>query len=221
MTIKRIMSSTGAAALLAGTALLGTSTTAAAATDDPADVPITATLVAANGAGCRAPDHGVEVKSFPTGVVQLNLPRMQAKAGLRNPPSANVACQVNLNVDVPAGYTWGLDAVGAKGFAYLAEGTSAKAFVSAYLTGQTATGTVTTELNGKYSGRWVQLDTPSAEITQACGEDRNLNVTTRVSANAGEDPKKKQAIMTLRSSGEDDHDVLLGLRPIKCDADQG
>ncbi|GGJ74114.1 hypothetical protein GCM10010123_00070 [Pilimelia anulata] len=213
MMMKAFMAATGVAAMLTSTTLLGAP---AMAQDDPADVPVTVKLTTANGTGCKGPDHGVAVKSYPTGVVQINLPKMQAKAGRNNPATSTLTCTTNLAVSVPEGYTWALDAVGVKGFAYLDETTSGKAFVSAYLAGLTATGTVDTALEGEYSGRWVQLDAPSEEVKQPCGESRALNVTTRVNANAGSDPKRHQAIMTLRSSNADDHDVLLGLRTIKC-----
>ncbi|GGK40890.1 hypothetical protein GCM10010124_37160 [Pilimelia terevasa] len=217
MTLKMFISSAGVAAVVAGTALAGAPAMATA--EDPANVPISAKLEAANGTGCKVNDgKEVTVTSFPTGVVQINLPRMQAKAGGKNGARANVNCQANLAITVPAGYTWSLDAIGVKGFAYLGEGTTGMALVTSYISGMTETGEVSTNLEGKYNGRWVQLDAPDKAIQAPCGEDRKLNVNTRVQANAGKDPKNSSAIMTLRSNSAEDHDVLLSLNAVKCPA---
>lgn len=218
MTIKTFLAATGTA-IMAGTTLLAAP---AAATEpaaaEPAAPAIEVKLGAANGTGCKAEGEKVRVRSFASGVVELNLPQMKAKAGGNRGRSATLNCAVSLEVTPPAGYTYAVQTLGIKGFAYLDEGTAGKTIVTAFLAGQATTGKVSTDLTGEYRGRWVELDAPEPEIAATCGETRNLNVNARISADAGADFKNKTASMTLRSSSAQDHDVVLALRTVKCDA---
>jgi len=210
---------TGGAAVL--TALAGTAFAVPAQADEQripstttAAVPIDVSVVAAGGTGCKKSEdnNNVEVTSVGNGAVLLTYPTMTAKAtGAKQSDYKN--CVASLAIDVPEGYTWSLAALAVKGRAHVDDGSLGRVNVTANVSGATGEATVVSELEGPYSGPFVEFGNTEGDAEQPCGQKQLLNINAAAIA-----AKRSGGFSTvqLRSANAEDGSVLISLTTREC-----
>jgi hypothetical protein len=184
------MLTTAAAALIALSAL-------APAEEAPAPV---LEVVTVNGSGCPSGDADVSTdgRTFTIGYHTF-----LARAGNGSSPlDMRKNCQINLRVNVPDGFTYGLARTSYEGYAHLQEGATGLNRISTYLQGTSPTATVTRSFTGPFSDSWQTDYRPSpAEIQWSpCGERRNININAEVRVTLGSADPERLSFMIVESS---------------------
>lgn len=158
---------------------------------DPTTAPptgkVTVSVQTVNGSGCpagtvavaTAPDNTAFTVTYSDYTAQVG-PSAAATDRRKN-------CQMNLLVHVPQGFTYAIQQVDLRGYAFLAKGASALEQASYYFTGTSPTAYIKHTLNGPMDDNWQNTDaTEMASLVFApCGVDRNLNVNTELRVSPG------------------------------------
>jgi hypothetical protein len=191
------MLSTAAAALIALSAL-----SPADATDEAPEVAPVLEVVTVNGSGCAAGDADVKTddRTFTIGYHTF-----LARAGNGSSPlDMRKNCQVNLRVNVPAGYTYGLARTSYEGYTHLQDGATGLSRISTYLQGMSPTATVTQTFTGPFSDSWDTHYRPNSTEIQwsPCGSPRNININAEVRVTLGSaDPDRLNFAIVESSRG--------------------
>ena len=188
------MLTTAAAALITLSAL--------APTEDAAEPAPVLEIATVNGSGCRAGDADVQTdgRTFTVGYHEF-----LARAGNDSSPvDQRKNCQINIRVNVPEGYTYGLARTTYNGYTHLQAGATGLARISTYLQGSSATATVSQPFTGPFSDDWELLYRPSAADVQwsPCGSPRNININAEVRVSLGSaDPDRLNFAIVESSRG--------------------
>ncbi|MDT7790109.1 MAG: hypothetical protein QOF58_8528 [Pseudonocardiales bacterium] len=189
------MLSTAAAALVALSALAPVG----AAEEEP-----TAALevVTVNGSGCPAGDADVKSddRTFTIGYHTF----LARAGGGSSPLDQRKNCQVNIRVNVPAGFTYGLARTTYEGYAHLQDGATALNRVTTYLQGMSPNNTVSNTFSGPFSDSWTTYYRPDATEIQwsPCGSPRNININAEVRVTLGSaDPDRLNFAIVESSRG--------------------
>ena len=159
-------------------------------------------VVTVNGSGCPAGDADVRTddRTFTIGYHTF-----LARAGNGSSPlDQRKNCQVNLRVNAPQGYTYGLARTTYEGYAHLQDGATGLSRISTYLQGTSPTATVTQQFTGPFSGDWQTRYRPGAAEIQwvPCGEKRNININAEVRVTLGSaDPDRLSFVIVESSRG--------------------
>lgn len=182
--MSRLLATSGAlAALCVG--LLSVQSGSAAA-----DVPVPEAQVvikAINGSGCPAGTAGVTVSpDNSTLTVEYGAYTAQA-GGSAGPADARKNCQLVLDVQAPASFTYALFGLDHRGHASLPAGATATIESDYYFQGQTDDVFQSHPLRGPYQDDWAVSDSvPDNRLVWApCGSQRYLNVNTSLQVRAG------------------------------------
>jgi hypothetical protein len=172
----------------------------------PADPPptgqITIDIVTVNGSGCRigtaaiavSPDNKAFTVTYSDYLAQVG---PQAR-----PTDFRKNCQLNLKVNVPGGFTYGIAQADYRGFADLQKGAKGTAKASYYFQGMSDTDSRSKSWNGTMSDNWqVTHKTDVASIIyHPCGEKRNFNINTELRVDKGTSDAKKTSFMAMDST---------------------
>lgn len=145
---------------------------------------VTVDVVTVNGSGCPAGTAAVAVADDNTAFT-VTYSDYTAQAGTGSTPTQfRKNCQLNLRVQYPQGFTYGIAQVDYRGFAHLPRGARGVQRASYYFSGQSSTGTSTHNISAPKSDNWQFTDrTEVAEIIFApCGAVRHVNVNTELRA---------------------------------------
>ncbi|NKE63932.1 DUF4360 domain-containing protein [Lentzea sp. PSKA42] len=188
------MLTTAAAALIALSALAP-----ADAAEEPAPV---LEVVTVNGSGCPAGDVDVKTndRTFTIGYHTF----LARAGGGSSPLDMRKNCQINIRVNVPQGYTYGLARTTYEGYAHLQDGATGLNRISTYLQGTSPTATVSQPFTGPFSDSWQTHYRPgSTEIQWSpCGERRNININAEVRVALGSaDPDRLNFAIVESSRG--------------------
>ncbi|SFQ99222.1 protein of unknown function [Lentzea waywayandensis] len=159
-------------------------------------------VVTVNGSGCPAGDADVKTdgRTFTIGYHTF-----LARAGSGSSPlDMRKNCQVNLRVNVPEGFTYGLARTTYEGYAHLQDGASGLNRVSTYLQGTSPTATVNQAFSGPFSDSWQTHYRPGSNEIQwsPCGERRNININAEVRVTLGSaDPDRLNFAIVESSRG--------------------
>ncbi|MET8759145.1 DUF4360 domain-containing protein [Lentzea sp. NPDC004782] len=188
-------------ALTAAALTLSTITIPPAA-DPPPTGQITIDVVTVNGSGCRqgsaaiavSPDNKAFTVTYSDYLAQVG---PQAK-----PTDFRKNCQLNLKVNVPGGFTYGIAQADYRGFAQLEKGARGTVKASYYFQGMSDTDQRSKTLNGAMSDNWqVTHKTDIASIIyHPCGEKRNFNINTELRVDKGTSDPKKTSFMAMDST---------------------
>ena len=172
------------------------------AADPPPPGQITIDVVTVNGSGCRlgtaavavSPDNKAFTVTYSEYLAQVG---PQAK-----PTDFRKNCQLNLKVNVPGGFTYGIAQADYRGFADLQKGAKGTTKASYYFQGMSDTDQRSKTFNGGISDNWqVTHQTPVASIIyHPCGERRNFNVNTELRVEKGTSDPKKTSFMAMDST---------------------
>ncbi|MDX8031912.1 DUF4360 domain-containing protein [Lentzea sp. BCCO 10_0856] len=191
------MLSTAAAALIALSALAP-----ADATEEPAEVAPVLEVVTVNGSGCPAGDADVKTndRTFTVGYHTF----LARAGGGSSPLDQRKNCQINIRVNVPEGYTYGLARTSYEGYTHLQEGATGLNRISTYLQGTSPTATVNHPFTGPFSDDWQTHYRPNSTEIQwsPCGSPRNININAEVRVTLGSaDPDRLNFAIVESSRG--------------------
>jgi hypothetical protein len=172
----------------------------------PADPPptgqITIDIVTVNGSGCRlgtaaiavSPDNKAFTVTYSDYLAQVG---PQAR-----PTDFRKNCQLNLKVNVPGGFTYGIAQADYRGFADLQRGAKGTAKASYYFQGMSDTDQRSKTWNGALSDNWQVTHTTDVAsiIYHPCGEKRNFNINTELRVDKGTSDPKKTSLMAMDST---------------------
>jgi hypothetical protein len=163
---------------------------------------ITIEVVAVNGSGCPAGTALVEPAGDSASfMVSYSTFLAQVGAGAQ-PTDFRKNCQLNLRVDVPPGFTYGIAQSSYLGFANLEPGATGLQRALYYFQGMSATTKATHTFTGPLSDNWETVDKPNpADIVYSpCGEKRNLNINTELRVTAGTSNPATTSFMVMDTS---------------------
>ncbi|MEU3769745.1 DUF4360 domain-containing protein [Amycolatopsis keratiniphila] len=160
-------------------------------------------VVTVNGSGCPPGSSAVAVARDNTSFT-VTYSEYTAQVGVGSKPTDfRKNCQLNLNIHVPQGFTYGIASADYRGFASLEAGAKALQRANYYFQGNSPTAQVSHPVNGPISDNWQFRDEAEGGVIiyKPCGEDRNLNVNTELRVGAGSsDPKKTTSFITMDST---------------------
>jgi len=188
------MLTTAAAALIALSVL--------APAEEPEEPAPVLEVVTVNGSGCPAGDADVRTdgRTFTIGYHTF----LARAGGGSSPVDMRKNCQINLRVNVPQGYTYGLARTTYEGYAHLQPGATGVSRISTYLQGTSPTAVVSQTFTGPFSDSWETQYRPSAADIQwaPCGSPRNININGEVRVTLGSaDPDKLNFVIVESSRG--------------------
>ncbi|MFC4055719.1 DUF4360 domain-containing protein [Actinomadura syzygii] len=163
-----------------------TALSAAAAPDAPEGVSVD--VVTVNGSGCRAGTWSVDVSDDRTAFTVSYSDFVATAGGDTSPTEMRKNCQINLRVNAPSDYTYGITGLDHEGYARLREGATATQLTNVYFQGSPETQQLGNhQLRGRYRGGWAFQDrvSPQQTVYKPCGEERNLNINTELRVDAG------------------------------------
>ncbi|MBW4721286.1 DUF4360 domain-containing protein [Saccharothrix obliqua] len=164
---------------------------------------ITIDVVTVNGSGCPTGTAAVAV-SPDNKAFTVTYSEFTAKVGVgASPTDFRKNCQLNLRVNVPSGFTYGIAQADYRGFAHLEKGASGVERANYYFQGMSPTNYKTHTYNGPLSDDWQATDTTelAAIVYHPCGERRNFNINTELRANAGtSNPATTTSFITMDST---------------------
>ncbi|MGW4213187.1 DUF4360 domain-containing protein [Lentzea sp. NPDC004789] len=187
---------------LAAAALALSTITIPPVADPPPTGQITIDVITVNGSGCRqgtaaiavSPDNKAFTVTYSDYLAQVG---PQAK-----PTDFRKNCQLNLKVNVPGGFTFGIAQADYRGFAQLEKGAKGTVKASYYFQGMSDTDQRSKTFNGALSDNWqVTHKTDVASIIyHPCGEKRNFNINTELRVEKGTSDPKKTSFMAMDST---------------------
>lgn len=163
---------------------------------------ITVDVATVNGSGCPAGTALVEpAADNMTFLVSYSAFLAQAGAGA-GPTDLRKNCQINLRVNHPAGWTYGIAQTDFLGFAHLEAGSTGLQRAMYYFQGSAATTKLSHPFTGPFSDNWQTIDRPSPKdiIWEPCGEKRNLNINTELRVSAGTSDPDTTSFMAMDST---------------------
>lgn len=192
----------GALAALVATTL---SAQTAAAGEGPADGPaeqIRVGIQTINGSGCSAGTAAVAANADNTAFTVTYSDYLAAAGAGASPIDFRKNCQLSLVLDVPSGFTYAIQSVDYRGYAYLADGASGLEQASYYHMGSAETTSSSQTFNGPYDDNWQVTDSKEwAELVWApCGEKRNFNINTELRVYRGSSDGRTTSLMTMDST---------------------
>lgn len=174
---------------LAGLAasLLAAPAAAPAMSDTAPPSGITFSVVTVNGSGCPAGTARVHTAADGTSFTVVYSDFVASAGGPVDTTEFRKNCQINLQVDIPQGFTYAIAEAEYRGHARLYSGATAEQNAYYYFTGTSPTTETNYVLNGPYNGRWKNADKAevAALIYAPCGVRTNLNINTDLRVRAG------------------------------------
>ena len=160
-------------------------------------------VVTVNGSGCRSGTAAVAV-SPDNKAFTVTYSEYLAQVGVgAKPTDFRKNCQLNLRVNVPQGFTYGIAQADYRGFGHLERGATGMERANYYFQGMSQTAYKSHSWKGPLSDDWQATDKVevAAIVYHPCGEKRNFNINTELRLNAGaSDPKKTTSFMTMDST---------------------
>ncbi|GAB2741589.1 DUF4360 domain-containing protein [Amycolatopsis magusensis] len=160
-------------------------------------------VVTVNGSGCPAGTAAVAV-SPDNKAFTVTYSDFLAQVGVgANPTDFRKNCQLNLRINAPSGFTYGIAQADYRGFAALAKGATGTERANYYFQGMSPTAYVNHNYAGPLEDNWQATDqTDLVSVVYApCGEKRHFNINAELRVNAGtSDPKTTTSFMTMDST---------------------
>lgn len=163
---------------------------------------ITIDIVTVNGSGCPQGTAAVAVSPDNTSFT-VTYSEYTAQVGVgAEPTDFRKNCQLNLKVNVPQGFTYGIAQADYRGFAHLERGATALERARYYFQGMSPTAFIDHTFKGPANDDWQTTDKTevAAIVYKPCGEQRNFNINTQLRVDAGtSDPAKTTSFITMDS----------------------
>jgi hypothetical protein len=172
------------AALFACLAIAPTPARAAVPGDSPH---FTVRLDSVAGSGCPQGTTAVSVASDTIFTVTYDQYTASAGGGA-SPSDFRKNCQINVDVGVPAGWTYGIAQVDYRGFAHLGSGARGTLAASYYFSGVSGTSRQNHSLYGSVDADYEFNDEAPVVAYAPCRFHATLNINTALSVYRGTDP---------------------------------
>ncbi|HUQ59787.1 DUF4360 domain-containing protein [Lentzea sp.] len=160
---------------------------------------MTVDVVTVNGSGCKQGTAEVVVSSDNTSFWVIYSDYL-AQAG-KGAPAADIRknCQLNLQLDIPQGFTYGIAEATYAGYGHLQRGASGYQAVNYYFQGQSETNTWKHNFAGPFDDNWsITHRTEFADIVYApCGEKKNLNLNSSLRVDKGTSDANTNSFLTM------------------------
>ena len=182
------LAAAGTTAVVALAAVLGAGSAAHADSGvAPPTNPITLSVQTINGSGCPAGTAKVAMLPDNTGFRVIYSDFLAQANGGAAATAFRKNCQINLQVDIPQGFTFAIAWANYRGHASLASGATALERTNYYFQGSSGNNFVDHTINGPYSGGWTATDITSDAnlVYEPCGETVNLNLNTELRVDDG------------------------------------
>ncbi|MBT8225410.1 MAG: DUF4360 domain-containing protein [Dactylosporangium sp.] len=160
-------------------------------------------VITVNGSGCPEGTAAIAVSEDNTAFTVTYSDYLAMVGVGASPIDFRKNCQLNLQVHVPAGFTYAIAQVDYRGYAYLEDGAIGIERANYYFQGMTPTVAASHMFTGPYDDNWQTTDTTDLlSLSYApCGELRNLNINTELRVAAGtSDPTTTTSFMVMDST---------------------
>ena len=167
-----MMNAKRTAIVLAAALGLPVLTTLSAAAAPAAPDGVSIDVVTVNGSGCRAGTWSVDLSDDRTAFTVSYSDFVASDGGDAPPTDSRKNCQINLRVNAPADYTYGVFGLDHEGHARLREGASGTQLTNVYFQGDPVTRQIGNhQLQGRYRNSWAFEDriSPEAVVFKQCG----------------------------------------------------
>ncbi|TWP50573.1 DUF4360 domain-containing protein [Lentzea tibetensis] len=171
--------------------------------DRPPPGEVTIKVVTINGSGCPRDTVAVGVSPDNTTFHAIYSNYVAAVGVGARPTDFRKNCQLNLQVNVPEGFTFGITQVDYRGFVHLEPGATGMERGNFYFHGVPASEYKSHTWRGPLNDDWYATDTVDIgmPVYRPCGEARNLNINTELRVSAGtSDPKTTTSYMAMDST---------------------
>lgn len=148
---------------------------------------MTIDVVTVNGSGCPAGTAAVAV-SPDNKAFTVTYSQFMAQVGVGAlPTDFRKNCQLNLRLNIPQGFTYGIARTDYRGFAHLERGATGLERANYYFQGMSPTAYRSHSYAGPFSDDWQATDTTelAAIVYHPCGEQRLFNINTELRVGAG------------------------------------
>lgn len=177
----------GATLLAVGSLALSAVAPVMTISDAPPSDKMTINVATVIGTGCPtgtaavavSPDNTAFTVTYSQYIAEVG-PGIAATAARKN-------CQLNLQINVPSGFTYAISQTDYRGYANLAAGATAIEKASYYFAGMSAGGAISHNLTGPMDNNWQFTDAVgiASFVWHPCGAQRNLNINTELRVNKG------------------------------------
>jgi len=141
---------------------------------------VTLQVETVNGSGCPAGTATVTSAADNTSF-NVTYSDFVAEAGLgASLVDFRKNCQINVQVNVPKGFTFAIAQADYYGYAHLESGAIATQLASYYFTGEVPTAQTSHQFTGPFDGGWHATDKVAALIWAPCGAQANLNINAEL-----------------------------------------
>lgn len=167
----------------------------------PPDI-ITIDVVTINGSGCKPGTAAVAV-SPDNKAFTVTYSEFMAQVGPQAlPTDFRKNCQLNLRVNVPSGFTYGISSTDYRGFAHLEAGATALERANYYFQGMSQTEYRQHNYAGPFSDDWQATDVNDIAtiVYHPCGEQRNFNINTELRVMQGTSDRTKTSFIAMDST---------------------
>ncbi|GGP64624.1 DUF4360 domain-containing protein [Saccharothrix coeruleofusca] len=163
---------------------------------------ITIEVVTVNGSGCPAGTAAVAVSPDNKAFTVTYSDFMAVVGGNADPTAWRKNCQLNLKVNVPSGFTYGIAQADYRGFGHLEPGATGMERANYYFQGMSPTAYKVHNYAGPFSDDWQATDTTelAAIVYHPCGEKRNFNINTELRVSLGTSDPKTTSFMSMDST---------------------
>jgi hypothetical protein len=160
---------------------------------------VTIDVVTVNGSGCKQGTAEVIVSPDNTSFWVIYSDYLAQAGKGAGATDFRKNCQLNLQINTPQGFTYGIAEATYAGFGHLERGAVGHQWVNYYFQGQSATTTWKHSFNGPFDDNWsITHRTEFSEIVWApCGEKRNLNVNSALRVDKGSADANTNSFMTM------------------------
>ena len=148
---------------------------------------MTIDVVTVNGSGCPAGTAAVAV-SPDNKAFTVTYSQFMAQVGVGAlPTDFRKNCRLNLRLNIPQGFTYGIARTDYRGFAHLERGATGLERANYYFQGMSPTAYRSHSYAGPFSDDWQATDTTelAAIVYHPCGEQRLFNINTELRVGAG------------------------------------
>ncbi|WP_255955692.1 DUF4360 domain-containing protein [Streptomyces odontomachi] len=198
----KILAAGGAAVALFAAALSAQGAQAATTPDAAPSEATQVSIESVNGSGCPAGTARVSVAS-DNSTLTVTYSNYYALAGIgAEPTDARKNCQLILDVEAPAGYTYAIFGLDYSGHAHIEAGATGSQRSEYFFQGSTSGVVKSHTITGPYDGDWSTSDDTSDQLVWApCDAQRYLNVNTELRVDAGtSDTQHSSSLIAMRST---------------------
>jgi hypothetical protein len=155
---------------------------------DAAEVPtspVSVRVVSANGSGCPQGTTDVAVASDNSEFTVTHHGYVARAGAGADPTDARKNCQLALDVEVPAGFAFGIVLADYRGAAVLRDGAHATQRASYYFQGSASTAAKSHPFHGPFADQWQTTDIADPVVYASCANDRLFNINTELRVSVG------------------------------------